>query len=1210
MRIATTSARGGSLHRLLVAFLIALSLIGILPAAAQDEGGSGTITGKVLNARTGRYMNQAQITVLDTGRQTFTNQFGEYEIYGLPPGEYELEASFTGMENQTARVRVDSGQDAFQDFTFARRQGEETRSQDGDIFEMEEFVVDASDFQTMQELAIQEERFSTNLKNVVSADAYGAVAQGNIGEFVKFIPGVQVDYGGAYSSGADATQIRIRGYEADQTAITIDGIPVANAQPGQLTEAVGLDMLSINNASRVEVIKVPTPDQPAASIAGTVNLISKTAFEYPEPQLSYRLYFTINSENTEFFKKTPGPTNKPTYKTLPGVDLTYALPLNEKIGFTFTLATSNSFNENHRIKPSWRTRRDTEINEWVGADGTVISPVYADATRPVLDNLSISDNPRFSFRNSAAIKMDWRPFEGFVVTTNYSYSDFSSESGERLAEMNAAGNFDLDSYGPDFHIGKDGQGNHQLIVRSLDREGESHNAYLKLSYIKGPWDVRAHVSWSQSDGNLLSGANGHFSEIETAMGGIFKTSFLDIVDNVPQERTFLDEEGFELNPNSLASYTISGYDPDDPQASTLAVRAGESRSKDEVNTAKFDVRRDLDFIPLEFVKIAVKAGVYREEKTKSKSGLGINYKYQYIGESGVSIDLNDFLDENYIGVDPGFGFDPYEWPDPYKMYDYYLEHQNAFSDTNDVPRFAIPSNPNQPPSTTPEEISVAANNYNEYVNTNYSITEENMSWYWQVETNWFTNRLTVVGGVRSSQKERSGRAKFSDPDWMRLRTGRDENGDGLLDLFPFPPPDDIPPEEQDFWPPPSLNEPMLEATAQYWESQGATYADGTPFQAGVAYDGTQMVQREIFPGLPFYELHYPDTNIGVRNQGYIVNGSLAAAQLASQANFPVNEKAITSPSPMISASFDLTDSIILRASWAQTSAAKNIEDTILRDVRYDTDSSPPRAIVNNKELEPWKADSYDFGVSYYTQSGGKFSVSYFIKEESDFHENVSFIVTEDDLDSLPNYGLPPDPSFLGWVIETQRNGEGTATSTGYELEFSQSMGGLGNFWEPLRKWLEPFYVYASYTNKERTQDVVEGTSIITPVGPSSDETLAGGVNFRYKRFNARVNATWRSEQVRGGGVVRVLIDPTMPSGDDNYTEVAAFTLVPDELKVDVNLSYRISDKLSIDFTAKNITNTSRETYFMTVDDTYPAYAQLNERQVFGVSYTIGLSGQW
>jgi len=93
---------------------------------------------------------------------------------------------------------------------------------------------------------------------VVAAEAYGHIADGNLGEFVKFLPGIQVTYGGTNQSDADATGISIRGYGADQTGIMIDGAPLSNPTAGSLTNQISLNMLSVNNASRIEVIKVPT----------------------------------------------------------------------------------------------------------------------------------------------------------------------------------------------------------------------------------------------------------------------------------------------------------------------------------------------------------------------------------------------------------------------------------------------------------------------------------------------------------------------------------------------------------------------------------------------------------------------------------------------------------------------------------------------------------------------------------------------------------------------------------------------------------------------------------------------------------------------------------------------------------------------------------------------------------------------------------------
>ena len=1170
--------------------LACLLLILAGPLLEAQEDTTGDVSGRVLNARTGRYLNQAEITVRDTSVQVFTNQFGEYQIYNLEPGTYTVEASFTGLETQRAEVTVRPGESSFQDFTFARRQQAARAGEEGaePVFELQEFVVDANDFQSMQEIAIQEERFSVNLKNVVSADAYGTVAQGNIGEFVKFIPGVQVDYGGTYSSGADASAIRIRGYDASQTGITIDGIPVSNAQPGSLTRAIGLDMLSINNAARVEVIKVPTPDQPESSIAGTVNLVSKTAFEYPEPKLSYRLYLSGNSENTEFFKKTPGPVNKSTYKNLPGLDLTYALPLNQKIGFTFTLATSNNYNENHKTKLDWQRRVTSTlgpVDEFVSEDGTVVENVYPDATRPYLNNIQISDAPRFSHRHSGAMKMDYRPFEGVLITANYQGSIFESAEANRIFEMNAGGQ-NIGRYGPDFMESRPGNGKSDLIVRAFDREGTTHSAYLKASYIKGPWDIRSHISHSVSNGDLLSVDNGHFSEIQVGLGGIEKAGFYEIEGGIPGRVEYYDDEGEPIDPASLSEYNITGYNPNDPQASSLRVLAGQTKSQNSVQTAKIDVRRDLDFIPWDWMKLAVKVGAYYESDEEEKEGNGTGYGYQYLGQSGVTLSLDDFRDDGYANVSPGFGFEAREWPDTYKLYKFFLDNPEAFSDSYDIPQFSESGNL--------EETSVAAENYISYVNTQKGVTEEKTDWYLQLEGKFFNNRLDIVGGVRQSASKRSGRTRFVDSNWASLRTGKDENGDGVLDLVPA----DLQLAAG------GLYQPNLKVEdAEALEALGATYGDGTPFQAGFSYDGTPMQIFERRRGPIVLGRYYYQELGGVRH-GYLVQGTLSAAQLQYIPNYEVDEESTGRPSPIVSASYDLTDKITLRASWSRSYAKRDFEGPfgVLTNsgVRIIQSDSGGTIFIQNPDLKPWEADSYDFAVSYYTESGGKFTASYFIKEERDFHVSDSLLVTEGNRNELlPRFGLPNSPLFEGWYIETTRNGEGTATTSGYELEVSQSLGILGN-------WGKYFYVYGSYSVKERNPSDESGDVI----GPSADKFAAGGLNFNYKRFSARLNATWRTDKIRRDFDVEVLPDPTVSPSDQDPILVNAFEYEPSQLKIDINLSYRLTDKLSIDFSARNITNTQEEIIIQTVDDTYPAYAQVLSREEFGVAYTIGISGEF
>jgi outer membrane receptor for monomeric catechols len=74
--------------------------------------------------------------------------------------------------------------------------------------------------------------------------------------------------------------------------VTIDGGEVASSASFGGGRNIELGALRLNNISRIEVTKVPTPDLPANAQGGMINAISKSGFERRDPQLSYRAYST------------------------------------------------------------------------------------------------------------------------------------------------------------------------------------------------------------------------------------------------------------------------------------------------------------------------------------------------------------------------------------------------------------------------------------------------------------------------------------------------------------------------------------------------------------------------------------------------------------------------------------------------------------------------------------------------------------------------------------------------------------------------------------------------------------------------------------------------------------------------------------------------------------------------------------------------------
>src|SRR6185436_17033791 len=90
-----------------------LSLL-VLPLRAQS-GTTGAVEGRVQNAVTGNYLNNARVRVAGTNIEAFTNSSGEYHITGVPAGPATLNIFYTGMAPQQVSVTVPASATAQQD---------------------------------------------------------------------------------------------------------------------------------------------------------------------------------------------------------------------------------------------------------------------------------------------------------------------------------------------------------------------------------------------------------------------------------------------------------------------------------------------------------------------------------------------------------------------------------------------------------------------------------------------------------------------------------------------------------------------------------------------------------------------------------------------------------------------------------------------------------------------------------------------------------------------------------------------------------------------------------------------------------------------------------------------------------------------------------------------------------------------------------------
>ena len=233
----------------------------------------GTLQGRVLNERNDQYVEGARISIEGTGLVTLTDAEGNFRLAQVPAGAVRVQTFYTGLPRDVRSAEISAGQST--ELTIAL--GMPPRN-DGDVVQLAEFQVSSSREMDASALAINEQRFASNIKQVVSVEQFGNVAEGNTAEFLKFLPGITISY-----TGGNARGISIEGIPPDYVPVTIDSFNLASADGGKTNRTVMADMVSINNLSRIEVLNSPTPESPASALAGTVNMVTRSSFERAKP---------------------------------------------------------------------------------------------------------------------------------------------------------------------------------------------------------------------------------------------------------------------------------------------------------------------------------------------------------------------------------------------------------------------------------------------------------------------------------------------------------------------------------------------------------------------------------------------------------------------------------------------------------------------------------------------------------------------------------------------------------------------------------------------------------------------------------------------------------------------------------------------------------------------------------------------------------------
>lgn len=222
---------------------------------AADGSKSGYLKGRILDNE--KNPLSGAVIIIDNNKQSAVTDYdGFFSFANLSSGNHNLKVSYIGFLPVSKTIVV-SEASTIDDIVMS------DTSQ-----ELNEVVV--TGVFSGQRWAINAQKNNVNITNVVSADQIGKFPDSNIGDALKRISGINVQY-----DQGEARFGQVRGTPAEFSSVTINGSRLPSAE-GDIRN-VQLDLIPSDMIQTIEVSKTLMPDQDGDAIGGSINLVTKNS---------------------------------------------------------------------------------------------------------------------------------------------------------------------------------------------------------------------------------------------------------------------------------------------------------------------------------------------------------------------------------------------------------------------------------------------------------------------------------------------------------------------------------------------------------------------------------------------------------------------------------------------------------------------------------------------------------------------------------------------------------------------------------------------------------------------------------------------------------------------------------------------------------------------------------------------------------------------
>ncbi len=632
-------------------------LLGILPlfaAVAAQAQATGNITGRVFNPATGEYVRNAEVRIEGTQQATFSEDGGFYRLPNAPVGEVTVVVSYTGYRTATAKVTVSADGTATKDFELigTAESAPSTAPKPGDdVIALSEFVVSSE--REGNAKAIQEQKAAMNIKTIVATDAFGDIAEGNIGEFLKFMPGITLDY-----VETDTRAARMGGMEARYGAVTLDGASMAVTGTGSFgdnSRQFEFEAVSINNIETIEVNKTLSADMWADAPAGLINLRTKSALDRKGRRTNYAVS-VIGNQYEHSLSKTPRHDDTTHAKTRPAFSFDHSDSyFNNTLGIAINGGITDVYKEQFRTGLTY---------DYTSAQAIA-------AGKPLITAINFKDGPKKAEKWSAGVKLDYRPFQALTVTLSGSYISFTDEIANRNANFRvSAANVDPTSTMNRVIALPSGSNANTRIEHTGShgqKETDTSNAALAAVYKKRSWTIDGQAAYSRA---RQTNGSDRMSAVATSNLNLTRIGWI-------AERSSVDSPAWTFTQTSGGAWgDLNNYGRFDAQAGNVG--GGLQRGKAQQYTALVNAKKVMGWrLPTFF-----KSGLAVQQTVLDRQRLTANTR-TFVGPTGNQLTSPQPISSADFRIAQAWGGNLYSLPVPNKaqIFDWLTTQPGYFTQT-------------------------------------------------------------------------------------------------------------------------------------------------------------------------------------------------------------------------------------------------------------------------------------------------------------------------------------------------------------------------------------------------------------------------------------------------------------------------------------------------------------------------------------------------